>query len=120
MRGLITIQKGDNGYFRWCLFKNVNSVIKNSSQIGNADREFACQSNLKHVNYLFTRKFVKIEKQNNISINMFCYESKYYTIFILQNKLLKSISIYYWYKTKIHGKNNFVNIAYNASLAHKY
>ena len=93
MRGLITIQKGDNGYFRWCLFKNVNSVIKNSSQIGNADREFACQSNLKHVNYLFTRKFVKIEKQNNISINMFCYESKYYTIFILQNKLLKSISI---------------------------
>ena len=76
MRGLITIQKGDNGYFRWCLFKNVNSVIKNSSQIGNADREFACQSNLKHVNYLFTRKFVKIEKQNNISINMFCYENK--------------------------------------------
>ena len=96
MRGLITIQKGDNGYFRWCLFKNVNSVIKNSSQIGNADREFACQSNLKHVNYLFTRKFVKIEKQNNISINMFCYENKIqYHIYTSKQTSQKHI-VCYW------------------------
>ena len=70
----------------------------------------------------------------------FVMKMKHHTVFVLQNKLLESMLIYYCYrilkiiviflikdfnrfmanKTKYHRKNIFVNIAYNAFLAQKY
>ena len=67
MKGLIPIQNEDNDCFRWYLVIDVN---KNPAIITNTDREYAKQLNFKNIKLLFQKKdFVKIEKQNNVSIN---------------------------------------------------
>ena len=71
---LIDIQNNNNECFRQCLVRYVNPVRKNIAKIRNVDRVFAKQLNFK--NFLFTNKTAKIEKQNNLSINVFGYQNK--------------------------------------------
>ena len=77
MKGLINIQNKENEYFRLCFVRYLNPVNKNSAKIRNVDKEFAEQLHFKGVEFAVYEKFyAKMEKQNNIFINVFVYEDK--------------------------------------------
>ena len=72
MRELINIQNDGNEYFRWCLLGYLRPVNKNPTKIKNDEKEFAKQLNFKGVRFsVYKKDYAKIEKQNNISINVF-------------------------------------------------
>ena len=63
--------------FRWCLVRYLNLVNKNPAKIGNVDSEFAKQLSFNETEFFVHKKhYVKIEKQNNISITKFGYKDK--------------------------------------------
>ena len=72
MKGLINVQNEDNECFRWCLFRHVNPINKNPAKIRNIDKDFAKQLHFKRIKFPVHKKdYAKIEKQYNISINIF-------------------------------------------------
>ena len=69
-------------------------VSKNPGKIGNIDAEFATQPKT---------TTQKLKNKITFSLTFFVMKIKYHTIFILQNKLLKSVMNFYQYLIlKIH------------------
>ena len=88
-KGLINIQNEDDECFRWCHVRHINSQNKNAQRVKKVDREIA--KNLDYTGIEFPVKLKqinKIEKQNNIRINVFGYE-KENTLSMCQKKSLK-------------------------------
>ena len=76
---MINFQSNENEYFRSYLVRNLNPVNKDSVNIRNVEREFTKQFSFK---FSFHKKdYAKIEKQNNISINVFGYGKSPYHIY---------------------------------------
>ena len=77
MKGLINSQHYDNECFRQRLVRYLNPINKNPAKITNADNEFAKQLNFESVTLpVHGKDYAEIEKQNNISINVFSYEDE--------------------------------------------
>ena len=140
MKRLINIQNEDNECFRLCLLRYLNPVNKNPAKVINVDKEFAKQLNFKDMKFLAHEKdYVKIEKQNNISINAFGNEDetphpiytskqtfeKHADLLLLTNSknsrdvLIKDFNRFMTYEIKHHGKKTFADIVYSAFLAQK-
>ena len=83
-KGLINMQNKDNECFRWCHIRYLNPQIKDPQRIKKSDKQYI--SNLKYDGVEFplaTKHYNKIEKQNEININIFGYEDKQpYPIYI--------------------------------------
>ena len=74
---MINVQNEDNECFRWSFVRYLNSVNKNPVKIRNVDKTFAKQLDFKGIKFSVHKKdYPKIEKQNNISINVFDYEGE--------------------------------------------
>ena len=74
-KGLINLQNNDNECFRWCHIRHLNPKEKNLQRIKKCDKEYI--KNLDYINVSFPvsqKDFKKIEKMNNININVFGYE----------------------------------------------
>ena len=99
MKGLTNIQNKNNECFRQQLLRYFNPGNQNPVRTRSVDRGSAKQLSFKIVKYPTHKKdYAKIEKQNNICMNVFGYKDKTpYYIFILINKLLKSMLNYYYY-----------------------
>ena len=98
MKGQINVQNEDNEWFRWCLVKWLNTVNKKPAKIRNVAKEFSKQRNYKGVKFTVHKK--TMEKQKNkimFSLMYLVMKMKYHAVFMLQNKLLKNILIYYYY-----------------------
>ena len=76
-KGLINMKNEDNECFRWCHIRCLNPQDKNPQRIKKSDKQ--------HIQYLdysgielpvTTKQYNKIEKQNEININVFGYENK--------------------------------------------
>ena len=75
-KGLISIQNNDNKCFLWCHVRHLNSIDKNIQRITQEDKEFARKLNYEGINFPIPKKsYFKIELQNKICNNAFCYEN---------------------------------------------
>ena len=76
-RGLINLQNEDNECFRWYHICRLNPQGKDPQRIKKTDKTFICQLDYSSIEFPVTVKQInKIEKQNNICINLFGYEEK--------------------------------------------
>ena len=76
-KGLINIQNDDNKCFLWCHIRHLNLIDKNPQRITKNDKELVSKLNYKGINFPVSKKdYCKIEVQNKICINVFCYDYK--------------------------------------------
>ena len=128
--------------FLWCHARHVNLVKIHPERITREDKKLANDLNYDGIEFPVREKdFSKIEKKNNICINVFCYENKLvFPIHISNENFQKSIDLllvidgnksHYVYindfnndlcftKRKIKTKNTFVKVVYSALLVKMY
>ena len=74
-KGLINIKNKDDECFRWCHIRHLNPQEKNPQRIKKEDKEMINELNYEGIEFPISQKhYNKVEKQNNIRINMFGYE----------------------------------------------
>ncbi|KAL9964574.1 hypothetical protein ACROYT_G028231 [Oculina patagonica] len=78
----------DNECFRWCHIRHLNPQDKYPQRIKKSDKAYVEKLNYDGINFpVNIKQFNKIEKQNEININVFGYEDKKpYPIFISKEK----------------------------------
>ena len=88
VRGLISIKNSDNKCLLWCHIRHLNLVKKNPKGLTKKDEELASKLSYEGINFLVSKKgYCKIEKQNNICINVFCYDNKLtYPVYLSDQK----------------------------------
>ena len=63
--------------FLWCHVRYLNLVERNPQRITKEDKESVSKLDYEGINFPVSKKdYCKLEKQNNICINLFCYENK--------------------------------------------
>ena len=74
----------DNECFRWCHIRGLNPQDKNPQRIKKSDKEYINKLDYSGIEFpVTTKQYNKIEKQNEININVFGYENKQpYPIFV--------------------------------------
>ena len=76
-KGLINLKNEDNKCFLWSHVRHLNPQKKDPQRIKNVDKEFAKKLDYSNVKFPVSLKDInKIEKQNQINISVFGYESK--------------------------------------------
>ena len=74
-KGLINIKNKDDECFRWCHIRHLNPQEKNPQRINKVDKEMINELNNDGIDFPVSQKhYNKVEKQNNIRINVFGYE----------------------------------------------
>ena len=87
-KGLINMKNEDNECFRWCHIRHLNPQDKYPQRIKKVDKEYINKLNYTSIEFPVTiKQYNKIEKQNEININVFGYEGKQpYHIYISKEK----------------------------------
>ena len=95
LKGLINIKNEDNECFRWCHIRNLNPQDKNSQRIKKSDKKYVNELDYSGIEFPVTiKQFNKIEKQNEININVFSYENKQpFPIYISKEKYENHIEL---------------------------
>ena len=108
-QGLINIKNTDNECFRWCHIRHLNPQKKDPQRIKKIDKKFVEKLDYSNIEFPVTVKQInKIEKQNNIRINLFGYEEKQkFPIYISQEKYQDHMELLLINKDK---KNHYVLI----------
>ena len=76
-KGLINLKNKNNQCFRWCHIRHLNPQEKYPQRIKKSDKEYIDKLDYSGIEFPVTIKQInKIEKQNNIRINVFGYENK--------------------------------------------
>ena len=74
-KGLINIKNKDDECFRWCHIRCLNPQAKDPQRIKKVDKEMINELNYDGIVFPVSQKhYNKVEKQNNIRINVFGYE----------------------------------------------
>ena len=87
-KGLINMKNKDNECFRWCHIRHSNPQYKDPQRIKKTDKQYIEKLDYSSIEFPVTVKQInKIEKQNNICINLFGYEEKQkFPIYISKEK----------------------------------
>ena len=87
-KGLINMKNEDNECFRWCHIRHLNPVDKDPQRIKKSDKQYIQDLDYTGIEFpVTTKQYNKIEKQNEIRINVFGYENKQpYPIFVSKEK----------------------------------
>ena len=74
--------------FLWCHIRHLNPTIKNQERIKKSDKEYINKLNYNNIEFPVSNKhYNKIEKQNEININVFSYEKmQTYPIYVSKEK----------------------------------
>ena len=89
-KGLINLKNNDNECFRWCHIRHLNSQRKDPHRIKKVDKQYIEKLDYSSIEFPVSQKqYNKIEKQNNINIDVFGYEENNHILFIFQKKSLK-------------------------------
>ena len=76
-KGLINMKNEDNECFRWCHIRHLNPQDKNPQRIKKSDKAYVKNLDYSGIEFpVTTKQYNKIEKQNEININVFGYENK--------------------------------------------
>ena len=94
-KGLINIKNNDQKGFLWYHARHINPLKEHPERIIKSDKEIACNLNYDETEFPEEEKdFKKIEVQNNICINMFCYENKMvFPIYVSDKRFKDSIDL---------------------------
>ena len=94
-KGLINIKNNDQKCFLWCHVRHINPVKIHPERITREDKKLANDLNYDGIEFPVREKdFSKIEKKNNIYINLFCYENKLtFPIYISDQKFENSMNL---------------------------
>ena len=95
MKGLINIKNKDNECFRWCHIRYLNPQDVHPERIKKIDKEYINQLDYSEIEFpVTTNQYNKIEKQNEIKINVFGYENKQpYPIFVSKEKYERQMNL---------------------------
>ena len=87
-KGLIKMKNEDNECFRWCHIRHLNLQAKDPQRIKKVDKKYIENLNYSGIEFpVTTKQYNKIEKQNEININVFGYEDKQpYPIYVSKEK----------------------------------
>ena len=87
-KGLINMKNEDDECFRWCHIRHLNPQTEHSERIKKEDKKMINELNYEGVDFPTSQKhYNKVEKQNNIRINVFGYEDRQpYPIHISEEK----------------------------------
>ena len=90
-RSLINLKNSDNECFRWCHIRHLNPQKTNPQRIKEVDKEYVKNLNYSGIEFPVTiKQYNKIEKQNNININVVSvFITIRYFPFIHQKKRIK-------------------------------
>ena len=93
-KGLINFQNDDDN-FLWCHIRHLYLIDKNPQRIAKKDKELVSKLNHEIINFPVSKKDdCKIEVQNKICINMFCYENKVvYPVYLSDQKFSDSMDL---------------------------
>ena len=93
-RALVKIQNVDNKCFLWRHIKHLDLIDKNPLRITKKDKELV-KLNYEGINFPVPKKdYYKIEVQNKICINVFCYENKVvYPVYLSDQKFSGSMDL---------------------------
>ena len=94
-KGLINMKNEDNECFRWCHIRHLNPQDKNPQRIKKSDKEYINKLDYSGIEFpVTTKQYNKIEKQNEININVFGYENKQpYPIYVSNEKYEDCINL---------------------------
>ena len=94
-KGLINMKNEDNECFRWCHIRHLNPQDIHPQRIKKSDKEYINKLDYSGIEFPVTiKQYNKIEKQNEININVFGYENKQpYPIFVSKEKYEDCINI---------------------------
>ena len=127
-KGLINMKNEDNECFRWCHIRHLNPQDIHLERIKKSDKEYINKLDYSGIEFpVTTKQQNKIEKQNEININVFGYENKQpYPIFVSKEKydrqmnlllitendnkhymLIKDFNRFMFNQTKYEGKKHF-------------
>ena len=77
--------------FLWCHIRQLNPLKTHPKRIPNADKKMVNDLDYEGIGFSVSKKiFSRIEKKNNISINVFCYENKLTYLVYLSDQAFKS------------------------------
>ena len=87
-KGLINMKNEDNECFRWCHIRHLHPQDKYPQRIKKVDKQFIENLDYSGIEFpVTTKEYNKIEKQNEININVFGYEDKQpYPIYVSKEK----------------------------------
>ena len=87
-KGLINMKNEDNECFRWCHIRHLNPQNKDPQRVKKSDKEYVKNLDYSGIEFpVNVQQYNKIEKQNNININVFGYENKQpYPIYVSKEK----------------------------------
>ena len=87
-KGLINMKNEDNECFRWCHIRHLNPQDIHPERIKKSDKEYINKLDYSGIEFPVTiKQYNKIEKQNEININVFGYENRQpYPIFVSKEK----------------------------------
>ena len=94
-QGLINMKNEDNECFRWCHIRHLNPVDKDPQRIKKSDKQYIQDLDYTGIEFpVATKQYNKIEKQNEIRINVFGYENKQpYPIYVSKEKFEDHIEL---------------------------
>ena len=94
-KGLINIKNEDNECFRLCHIRHLNPQEKHPQRIKKLDKAYIEKLDYSGIKFpVTTKQYSKIEKQNEININVFGYEDKQpYPIFVSKEKYDKEMNL---------------------------
>ena len=74
-KGLINIKNKDDECFRWCHIRHLNPQTEHPERIKKEDKKMVNELNYDRIDFPLSQKhYNKVEKQNNIRVNVFGYE----------------------------------------------
>ena len=140
-KSLINIKNNDNKVFLWCHIRHLDFLEKNPQRITKKDREMINKLDYEGTKFPVSKKdYCKIERQSNIYIHVFCYESGLtYQIYLSNQKFkdrsdlllisnenkshsvyIKDFNRFVSNKIKNKKKHTFVNVVYNVLVVKKF
>ena len=82
-KGLINIKNNDQKCFLWCHVTHISSVNDHPGRIKKTERDFANNLNYDGIEFPVQEKDLKkVKVKNNICVNVFCYENKFFPLYI--------------------------------------
>ena len=127
-KGIINMKNNDNECFRWCHIRHLLPQNEHPERIKKCDKKYVEKLDYSGIDFpVSVKQYNKIEKQNNIRVNVFGYEEKQpYVIYVSKEKfnsclnlllitegevwhycLLKDFNKFMYNQTKHKGRKHF-------------
>ena len=94
-KGIINIKNNDDKCFRWCHIRHLLPQNKNPQRIKECDKKYVKKLDYSGIEFpVSVKQYNKIEKQNNIRVNVFGYEENQpYVIYVSKEKFNSCLNL---------------------------